>query len=290
VVSLRKTSHITLEMKGLVVLLSVLSFIFILILVGMNMVNSAQTKEAFSGAETAKKPTKSPIEIQIRKILDSMNSEELCPLYTTIRTNMGKNEKAGQDISDQEVAKRVEAALALKIPGGALPCPLLNYPKAGSSDLEWLDFLQQVPSDFGARVVLMAIYAQGFLADKEQILKDALSGNGTPPVSDGFAVCSPDVATSRRAEKKGKADQRCTLPEDLSPEDVQEAVTTLLKNLVAKKNTILKEKKIDLNTDVEALIKKANVSAAYVRQKSEQAESGSLQMDGPIQKPVPKDS
>ena len=255
------------------------------------MVNSVQ-EEGFADGTKAKatKATKSEIEIQIRKILDSMDSKGLCPLYTTIRKNMAKNEKAGQDISDQEVNKRVEAALALKIPGGALPCPLLTYPKAGSSDLEWLDFLQQVPSDFGARVVLMAIYAQGFLADKEQILKDALSGKGTPPISDGFTVCSPDVATSRRAEKKTKTDERCTLPEDLSPEDLQEAVTTLLKALVANKNTILKEKKINPNTDVEALIKKANVSATYVTQKSEEAQGGTLQMDAPIQKPLPKDS
>ncbi len=253
------------------------------------MVNSQKSCEGFSDSDKnkTKKPSKSPVEIQIRKILDSMKSDGLCPLYKTIRTNMAKNEKAGQDISDQEVNKRVEAALALKIPGGALPCPLLTYPKAGSTDLEWLDFLQQVPSDFGARVVLMAIYAQGFLADKEQILKDALSGNGTPPISDGFVVCSPDVATSRRSEKKGK-EERCTLPEDLSPEDIQEAVTTLLKKLVAEKNTILKDKKIDPNTNVESLIQKANVSAKYVEKKSEEAQSGSLQMDGPIQKPATK--
>jgi hypothetical protein len=275
-------------MNGLEVLLAVMSFIYMVILIGMNMVNSVQTREPFADVATKAKATKSQIEIQIRKILDSMNSESLCPLYTTIRTNMAKNEKAGQDISEQEVKNRVEAALALKIPGGALPCPLLKYPKAGSSDLEWLDFLQQVPSDFGARVVLMAIYAQGFLAENEQALKDALSGKGTPPISDGFTVCSPDVATSRRAEKKGKG-ERCTLPEDLSPEDIQEAVTTLLKALVANKNTILKEKKIDPNIDVKALIQKANRSATYVAQKSQQAQDGSLQMDGPIQKPVPKD-
>ena len=248
--------------------------------------NSFRVKAPVEGFAT--KPVKSPIEIQIRKILDPMNSKELCPLYTTIRTNMAKNEKAGQDISDQEVNKRVEAALALKIPGGALPCPLLTYPKAGSTDLEWLDFLQQVPSDFGARVVIMAVYAQGFLADKAQILKDALSGNGTPPISDGFTVCSPDVATSRRAEKKGQ-EERCTLPEDLKPEDIQEAVTGLLKTLVAKKNTILKDKKIDPETDVKALIQQANVSAAYVNEKSEQAQSGTLQMDGPIQKRATKE-
>lgn len=273
-------------MNGLVVLLAVLSYIFFIILIGMNAVNSFRVKAPVEGFAT--KPVKSPIEIQIRKILDPMNSKELCPLYTTIRTNMAKNEKAGQDISDQEVNKRVEAALALKIPGGALPCPLLTYPKAGSTDLEWLDFLQQVPSDFGARVVIMAVYAQGFLADKAQILKDALSGNGTPPISDGFTVCSPDVATSRRAEKKGQ-EERCTLPEDLKPEDIQEAVTGLLKTLVAKKNTILKDKKIDPETDVKALIQQANVSAAYVNEKSEQAQSGTLQMDGPIQKRATKE-
>lgn len=278
-------------MNGFVILLAALSFIFLIILVGMNMVNSLQVKQTDgfadspNGTSATSATSASPIEIQIRKILDSMNSEDLCALYTTIRSNMAKNEKAGQDITDKEVNKRVEAALALKIPGGALPCPLLKYPIAGSTDLDWLDFLQKVPSDFGARVVLMAVYAQGFLADKEKILKDALSGNGTPPISDGFTVCSPDLATSRRAEKKDKGTV-CTLPEDLSPADIQEAVTTLLKTIVAQKNTILKDKKIDPRIDITKLIKQAKVSAAYISQKSEQAQSGTLQMDGPIQKPA----
>lgn len=262
-------------MGGLVILLAVLSFIFVVILVGMNIVNSVQTKvsEGF-------KDEKSSIEVKIRKVLDSMTSDGLCPLYATIRAGAVKNEKAGQDITDQEANKRVEAGLALKIPGGALPCPLLTYPKPGSSDLDWLDFLQRVPSDFGARVVLMAIYAKGFLTDKEQLMKDALSGKGSVPVSDGFTVCTPDLATSRRAEKK--PEPACTLPEDLSPEDIDEAVTKLLKTLVAQKNTILKEKKIDPNTDVEALIKTATVSAKYINEKSEQAKGGTLQMDAPI--------
>jgi hypothetical protein len=245
----------------------------------MNIVNSFQVIPQEEGFKNA---PQSDIEVQIRTVLSQMDSDELCPLYKTIRSNMAKNEKAGQDITDQEVNKRVEAALAIKIPGGALPCPLLVYPKAGSSDLDWLDFLQKVPSDFGARVVLMAVYAQGFLADKEKLLKDALSGNGTPPISDGFTVCSPDVADSRRAEQKNK-DTSCTLPEELSPEQIKEAVTKLLKDIVAKKTTILKAKQIDPLIDIKPLLTQAKASAEYVTKKSEQAQNGTLQMDAPIQ-------
>ena len=262
----------------LTLLLVALSCIFLIILVGMNSINCLQVSEGF---EAPKAQAPSNIEVQIRAVLDEMDSKEICPLYTVIRSNMLKNEKAGQDISDQEAKNRVEAALAIKIPGGALPCPLFTYPKA-ASDLEWLDFLQKIPVDFGARVVLMAIYAQGFLADKENILKDALSGNGTPPVSDGFAVCTPDLADSRRAEKQKVKGESCTLPEDLSPAQIQEAITKLLKDLVANKNTVLKTKKIDPTIDIKPLLTQAKASAAYITKKSEQAQSGTLQMDGPI--------
>jgi hypothetical protein len=268
------------EISGLSILLVVLSMAFFIILMGMNSINSVYTK-------TPKKSSidgfadVSQTEVQIRAVLDEMDSKDLCPLFSVIRTNMMKNAKAGQDISDQEAAKRVEADLAIKIPGGALPCPLLTYPKAGSSDLEWLDFLQKVPSDFGARVVLMAVFAQGFLATTEQTMKLALSGNGTPPVAEGFAICSPDVADSRRAEKQNKG-STCTLPEDLSPDQIKEAVTKLLKDLVGNKTTILKSKKIDPLIDIKPLITQANVSAAYLSKKSEQAQNGDLKMEGEI--------
>jgi len=259
--------------SGLGILLVALSIVFFAVLIGMNTINSVSVPQepvidGFVG---------SYIEVKIRAVLDEMDSKELCPLFAVIRTNMLKNAKAGQEISDQEAAKRVEADLAIKIPGGALPCPLLTYPKAGSSDLDWLDFLQKVPSDFGARVVLMAVFAEGFLSTTEKTMKLALSGNGTPP--EGFAICSPDVADSRRAEKK---DTSCTLPEDLSPAQIQEAVTKLLKDLVGNKTTILKSKQIDPLIDIKPLIAQAKKSAAYLSQKSEQAQSGNLQMEGDI--------
>ena len=263
-----------LEMDGLFILLVSLSIVFFVVLIGMNTIYSVQVIPTIDGFVDA-----SQAEVKIRAVLDQMNSEELCPLFTVIRTNMMKNAKAGQDISDQEAAKRVEADLAIKISGGALPCPLLKYPKAGSSDLDWLDFLQKVPSDFGARVVLMAVFAQGFLATTEQTMKLALSGNGTPPVAENFAICSPDVADSRRSEKK---DIACTLPEDLSPAQIQEAITKLLKDLVANKTTILKSKQIDPLLDIKPLITQSKASAAYLSKKSEQAQSGNLEMEGDI--------
>lgn len=264
---------------GVSLLLITLGTIFFILLIGMNVVNSfqqkAKKKEGFSN------PTQSDIEVQIRAVLDNINSEELCPLYVLIRKNMVKNEKAGQNISDQEANKRVEASLAVKIPGGALPCPLIVYPRAGSTDLDWLGFLQKIPSDFGARIVLMAIYAQGFLEDTEKMLKETLSGNVTLPNSEGFAVCSPDVADSRRSEKKNK-DESCILPEDLSPAQIKEAVTKLLKDIVGNKTTILKSKKIDPEIDIKPILAKANASAKYIKSKTEEAQSGSLKMDGPI--------
>lgn len=273
--------------SGITILLVALSIVFFAVLIGMNSINSinVQSVPKIPMSQDGFANQSSDIEIQVRAVLDQMNSEELCPLFTVIRTNMMKNAKAGQDISDQEAAKRVDADLAIKISGGALPCPLLKYPKAGSSDLDWLDFLQKVPSDFGARVVLMAVFAQGFLATTEQTMKLALSGNGTPPVAEGFAICSPDVADSRRSEKK---DSTCTLPEDLSPAQIKEAVTKLLKDLVGNKTTILKSKKIDPLLDIKPLITQAKASAAYLSKKSEQAQSGTLQMEGSI-KMQPKD-
>ena len=273
--------------SGLTILLVALSLIFFAILIGMNTINSvkpanlaeaASVNEGFADA--------SEIEVQVRAVLDQMDSNELCPLFTTIRKNMLKNAKAGQQISDQEAAKRVEADLAIKIPGGALPCPLLTYPKAGSTDLDWLDFLQKVPSDFGARVVLMAVFAEEFLTSTETTMKLALSGKGTPPVAESFAICSPDVADSRRAEKKKTP---CTLPEELGPAQIKEAITKLLKQLVANKTTILKSKQIDPLIDIKPLIAQSKKSAAYLDKKAKEAESGELEMEGSIQM-QPKDS
>jgi len=252
----------------------------------MNYKNSAHQSKVIS-VDGFQDVAKAGAEEQIRAVLDPMIVPEICPLYTTIRTNMKKNEMAGENgATAQEAEKRVEASLAIKIPGGALPCPLITYPRSGASELDWLDFIQKVPTDFGARVVFMAIYAKEFLADKEKILKDTLSGDITVPMpEEGFVVCTPDLADTRRAERSKKSAQSCTLPEDLTPEQIHEAIAVILKQLVSQKNTLLKEKKIDPLIDIRPLIKAATKSAAYINKKSEQAQSGTLQMNAPIKNP-----
>jgi hypothetical protein len=265
-------------MDGVTIIIGALTFIFIAVVLGMNFVNSIDS----SYIETFE-DTPSTVEPQIRVILDKLTNKDICKIYDKIRSNMMKNETAGPTgVSSTEAAKRVEANLAIKIPGGALKCPLFNYPKAGSTNLEWLSFLQTIPSDFGARIVFMAIFAKDYLNEVETTLKAALSGNGVVPKVEGFAVCTPDVAATRRAEKVAKSEGVCKLPEEMSQKEIEDSVTELLQKLVSQKNTILKSKDIDPDIDIEPLINEANKSLLYIDKKSQQAQDGTLAMDAPI--------
>jgi hypothetical protein len=271
---------------GLTILIGVLILISLSLIFAMNWNNyQADFKEEGFADTAPSKPEKSDIERQIRKVLDDLTVEEICPLYDTIRKNMKKSEMSGPTpATAAEAHRKVEANLALKIPGGALPCPLLNYPRSGATDLDWLDFVQKIPVDYGARIVFMAIFAKEYLGSTEKLMKDALDGKGKIPPIEGFVVCSPDVIDSRKAEKlkNGKAQEACDLPEDLSPEQIKEAVTLILRQLVAEKTTVLNKKKIDPQIDILPLIKDATKSAVYLNQKGKEAEEGNLQMTGTI--------
>jgi hypothetical protein len=286
---------------GLTILIGVLIIIAIILIFAMNWNNYQGDLYDDSHKEEGFSDESSAVERQIRKVLDDLTVEEICPIFVTIRTNMKKNEMSGPTpATSAEADRKVEANLALKIPGGALPCPLLSYPRPGSSDLDWLDFVQKIPIDYGARIVFMAIFAQEYLGSTEKILKDALGGKGkVPPVegaegkegAEGFIVCSPDVIDSRKAEKlkKGSTNQACDMPENLTPAQISESVTLVLKQLVSEKTTFLTKKKIDPQIDILPLIKDATKSAEYLNQKGKEAEEGSLQMTDPIQITEPKE-
>jgi hypothetical protein len=266
------------------ILLGILIVLCLLLIFAMNWKNYHRY-EGFAASVKAAAEVKSDVERQIRKVLDDLTIEEICPIYVTIRTNMKKNEMTGPSPATAvEANRRVEASLALKIPGGALPCPLLNYPREGASDLDWLDFLQKIPVDYGARIVFMAIFAKEYLGSTETLMKDALDGKGKIPPAEGFVVCSPDVIDTRKAEKlkNAKAQQACDMPEDLTPAQIKEAVTLLLKQLVAEKTTVLTKKKIDPQIDILPLIKDATKSAEYLNKKANEASEGNLQMTGTI--------
>jgi hypothetical protein len=139
----------------------------------------------------------------------------------------------------------------------------------------------------------MAIFAKKYLKSTEKLLKDALGGKGKIPPEDeaelledseGFVVCSPDVIDSRKAEKlkKGITNQACDMPEELTPAQISEAVTLVLKQLVSEKTTVLTRKKINPQIDILPLIKDATKSAEYLNKRGKEATEGTLEMTGLI--------
>jgi hypothetical protein len=253
-------------------LFEILTLIFLLLLIGMHWKSKT---EGFENPQ-ANIPSNTALQIQkqIRSVLDPMvtpYADDICSLFTTIRETALKNEKAGQQISDLEAERRVEAQLAQKIPGGALPCPLLTYPKPGSGDIEWLDFLQKVPPDFGARVVLMAVYAK----DTLQKYKTDISSSFKESFVD---ICTPGLAETRRAEKAKKSQQGCTLPEDAKPDEIEKQVNSLLQKLVEQKQKILKEKGISLETDIGSLVTQAKQSQKFLQEQEAKIQSGDIQI------------
>lgn len=155
-----------------------------------------------SGEGEESKPT---LGTKIKKVLDPLalytnpvqpegtpipEGKDLCTIFDKVRDSIAQSIKGmSTSISDGELMKKVEAQLAIDIPGGALPCPLLQYPADTATDLEWLTWLQTIPLDFGARVVFMSSYADDKLTTVAKSMKDALSGNIELPElpKEGFA-------------------------------------------------------------------------------------------------------
>jgi len=250
-------------MRGQVaaVVFGILAVLCIGIILYINTVNSlAVTEEFTSASPSAKEPAKpTAIETQIRAILDPfvkdpLTGPRLCEIYTDMRTRnalniqaraksaVGATEADGNALADSEVNKQVEAEFATGIPGGALPCPLPKYPIPGSTDAEWLDFVNKLPPDFLARMIYMAKYAQTTLGKQANDLRTSLEGvsgkmNTISPNSEGFtSICPPSLETSRRLTKLNAANPTCVLPEDMSPAQIQESVTAVLMKLVSQEN------------------------------------------------------
>jgi hypothetical protein len=231
---------------------------------------STKTSESFVDSPS----NSSTVSSKIRAVLDPMiGSNDLCSLYSTIREIGVKNEKASSQVSDSEALIRVEKALALNIPGGALPCPLLKYPPPSASDIQWLDWLQKIPDDFGARIVFMAMYAREYLAKQEQDVRDSLSGKNAPMQEPFTSLCPPDVAQSRRNQSVAAS---CSLPESLSPAQIQDLITKRLQTLVSTKSKVLSAKQIDPTVDIDPIVEQAIVSKKYLESVKQNVESGSL--------------
>lgn len=243
-------------------------FFFVVVLL-INFRSSTQTEKALENFENPPQP--SDIPLQVKAVLDPMlpkGSEDLCQIFDVIRTNMSNNEKTNPNLSPEEISIRVEKSLALSIPGGALPCPLLTYPSNSASDLEWLDFVQKIPTDFGARIIFMTIYAHKSLKETKESLSSSLSS------MESFSdICPPDIARSRRNDAKAS---NCVLPEDMKSEDIKESILQALRTLVAQKNSILQAKQVDPKTDVQTLLTQTKEYLSYIQAKNTQLQNGTL--------------
>jgi hypothetical protein len=278
-------------MDGLSFLFGILTLLFLVAILGMNLANTSRVEEPFVDSGSM---AKSEIAIEIRENLDKLafytspdgsgsDGSRLCMVMSLIRMSMAENEAVGQNLSNAEISKRVETTLSTAIPGGVLPCPLLQYPSDSATDLEWLTWLQTVPTDFGARVVLMAVYADVTITSVANKMKDALSGNINIPSLQGFVdVCTPTMSEKKRSELEEKD---CSLPESLTPAQIKEAVTKLLKKLVSEKERILaktaKENPLTLGPiDVHTHIQNAIVAANYLNKQKQSLEAGTLTLSG----------
>jgi hypothetical protein len=281
-------------MDGLSITFAFLTVSFLLLLVGMTTINTlaaTDAKENFENQEgqASAQPAQpadlsAKVSAKVRAVIDPMAASfdtDLCALYGKIREISRKNEMSGQQISEEEANRRVEKSLALQIPGGALQCPLVKYPRSGASPRDWLAWLQSLPDDFGSRVVFMAIYADTFLSKNISDLQTALKL--TPETTQGFAdICPPDVASSRRAEAAKRAaaagaSASCKLPEDATEADIESAITKRLETLVATKEKNLQEKSVDLKSlSVQSLLTRAKKNMKSLDSIKQQAESGTL--------------
>jgi hypothetical protein len=267
-------------MDGLVLLFGVLTLLFVGLVIAMNVVNIRASTDGFVDAGVAGTAASgtSLLAPKIRAVLEPMTAsgDDLCALYDILRQTGIKNAKAGpgDPPSDAEAARKVEADFALKIPGGALPCPLLTYPKEGATDLDWLAFVQTIPKDFGARIVFMALYARDTLKEQLTTIKSSLGEGFRCFASEGFqAICTPEAAASRKANALTAS---CTLPEDLSPQQIDQAATDLLKSLVVGKMNALNAKKISPSLNIAPIVKEALGYAAKLKEYSDKAQSGTL--------------
>jgi len=264
-----------------------LSAIFLFLVIGLNLVNTGsppvkQSKEGFT----------SGIPAQIKAVLDPMNapSSSLCPIYGNIRQMLTQNEVAINHVSEKEAASRVEKTLAMKIPGGAMQCPFFTYPPDTATDDDWIDFLTRIPSDFGARVVFMAMYAKKELnrraanvraglkggkvtSDAEFNKMDEDSGNS---LYEDFTVLPPTLKRVENwADAEEEEDKKLT-PEQKLQKKRQKKVNELLDKLQTTRTKTLQAKGVSPSIDINPIIAAAKQSNDYIVSMKAKAEDGSI--------------
>lgn len=227
-------------MDKLYLLFAGITLVFVLSVLAMNMSGFYYTKKQEVSA--FQDLSMSDNEKKIRACMDSLalyttpggspteEGKHLCEIFKGVRAAMMEKEER-DDVKDKTIAsKNVENKLANKIPGGALPCPLFTYPVGGSDDKAWLAWFQNIPVDFGARVIFMVIYADENITPQKQASQDA--------ILTGFEdICTPELLEMKTRNQKANS---CIMPSDIKPEQIDKAVDEIINQLKTRRDNILK--------------------------------------------------
>jgi len=259
-------------MDKLYLLIATLSFAFFFAVIAMN------TRDLFYSCHPIKEGFQAEVtstETKIRKCMDAL------ALNTTPD---GSPTGEGSDLCT--IYKDIDPATTAKtIPGGALSCPLVQYPSAGASDVEWLAWFQNIPPDFGARVVFMVLFADNTITPQKDVINEM--------ITQGFEdtpVCTPElIAIRKQIDSAGK----CVMPADITGEQVSVSVDTIIRQLEDTKKKLLTgtvsaellENPAALFADMKTRIAKVKDAMAYLNEKKEAGEKELASMILPSKPP-----
>jgi len=259
-------------MDKLYLLIATLSFAFFFAVIAMN------THDLFYSYRPVKEGFEAQITTTVEKIRKCMDA---LALNTT-----PDGSPAGEGADLCTIYKDMDPNTTAKnIPGGALPCPLVQYPSAGASDTEWLAWFQNIPPDFGARVVFMVLFADNTISP----LKDAINNM----LTQGFentAVCTPElIGLKKQIDSAGK----CVMPDNMTREQVSVSVDTIIKQLEDTKKKLLTgtveaellENPVALFANMKLRIAKVKDAMAYLNEKKEAGEKDLASMILPSKDP-----
>lgn len=258
-------------------------------------VSGSPSASAAAGAGAGAKP--SSIEQKIRKALDPYLNADLCEVYSELRKVLAQGIQGNELTPTADTLQKVNAHLTKELTTAPLPCPSFTYP-TGKAELEWVNFLNELPTDIGAKFVLMSLYAQRELAFRAKNVKLALNRSVPIPDSEkdaaekvriskklllsafpteGFetiiGICPVSVQDTRRMEAKNAG---CRMPDDMTHEEIVQSVDNILQKMSADKITILGQKFISPDIDVKPFIVDAKKSSDYLKTMKAKALDGSL--------------
>ena len=290
-------------MDKLYLLFGVLTLVFLIMLYGMNTANSFNiiTHSAVATTKAQEEPFANMIpvpsagETKIRKSMDALafyttpdgspaiEGKSVCGFITNLRDGMiQKESRATPELGSTDIAHRVDTELRLAIPGGPLTCPLLQYPASGTEDADWLAWLQSIPTDFGARVVFMIIYADENITPNEQTLKDSIQGVQDMKGNEGFqGICTPDLIRNKAEHDSAES---CIMPSDITPAQIAVAVDTILTQLLRSRAQILlkkfgKDYSLDptkIYLDMKTRVARTQHALDYIKEQKDQADKSGL--------------